>query len=97
MTDYQPEPLTAERAAEIEAEVQLEAELANPIRLAIRFKITGGINIADPVLGEMPGVVLTYQTPCGTQRIVLTRDEAIAIGSQLRKAAHGGLSTPEGN
>lgn len=92
------EPLTAERAAEIEAEVEFERILNEPVRLPVRFKATP-VMLDDPYTGqsEVPGVVLTYQTPVGSQRLALTRDEAISMASGLKKAAHRGLATPGTN
>lgn len=92
------EPLTADRAAEIEAVAELERMMDQPIRLPVRFKSTP-VMFDDPLTGqsEVPGVVLTYQTPVGSQRVVLSRDEAIALGSSLKKAAHRGLAVPGNN
>jgi hypothetical protein len=100
MTNHdRDEPLTAERAAQIEAEVAFETMLEAPVRLPVRFKATSVSIEFDPVTGQddVPGVVLTYQTPTGSQRVVFTRDEAITLASGLKKAAHRGLTTPESN
>lgn len=82
------DPLEAELAQltpEQRAQLEAQAALTIPVQLPVAFAV-------QPVTGRdgSAGVLMVTQTPAGGQRLVLTRDQSLALASQLRKAAQTG-------
>lgn len=85
MTDEERLAAELERLTPTErAQVEFAAAMAQPVILPTAWSITPADNDGDPM------VVLSVQTPASSQRVVLTRDNALAMASQLRKAAQTG-------
>ena len=79
--------LTPEQEQELIAQAQLEAEMNTPLKLRTQWRFDN-VTFTD----ETQGVCMRIRTPVYTATILLSRDDAQAFASQLRKAANGGPS-----
>jgi hypothetical protein len=77
--------LDDEQRAAVEKAMATEQIFSSPVYLPVRFGISG-VNIPD----HGPGLVLETETPAGFQRLVLTREMALKIATQLKKQAQTG-------
>ena len=80
----QPE-LTPDQMAEIQQQMAAEQVFAQPVMLPLRYEV-GSVQAPD----GSPLVVLALQTPAGSQRVVLARDDAINLASAIKKQANVG-------
>ena len=76
---------------------EMRAAFQQIMRTPIRLPVVQNV-VALVGDGGEPGVLVESMTPAGTQRLVLTRDEALALASRIRKVAQTGpeLLTPPG-
>lgn len=85
MTDDELEAELASLSPEEREQVAHRMQMSVPVRLAVAFGVQS-ISGSD----GSSAVMLMLQTPAGSQRTVLSREEALAVASQLRKAAQTG-------
>lgn len=85
--------LTPEQRAELEERARFQQMLNSPVKLPLAFDVQ-----PLDVSGE-PGVIVILQTPTTITRTVILRDAALALASQIRKAATTGpgIITPNGS
>ena len=91
-----PEPEAERLLAAIRAQVQQrQAELAAVMSQVVILPINCNAVSLEMNDGS-PGLLLTIQTPVSTMRLGLSRDQALALASLLRKQAQTGpaLVTP---
>ena len=75
-------------------QIQSEQAFMQPVMLPLRYDV-GSVQGQD----GSPLIVLATQTPASTQRIVLTRNDALELASAIRKQADKGpmlVSPPPG-
>jgi hypothetical protein len=77
--------LTPEQQEEIAQRLALEQQFANPVVLPVRYSV-------DPLPGPdgQPVVLIAMMTPAGSQRLVMSRDDALTFASKIRKACQTG-------
>ena len=86
--------LTPEQQVELNRQMQEEQIFMQPVMLPLRYEVT---SVQGP--DGSPLIVMTMMTPAGTQRVVLTREDALNLSSAIRKQADKGpmlVSPPPG-
>jgi hypothetical protein len=79
------EDMTPEQRAELEARARFQQVMNTPMVVPTQWAFDS-VELSN----GQPGVVVSIQQPNAVVRVVLTREEARAFASQLRKRAEDG-------
>lgn len=77
--------LTDQEVADLNQKLALDGMFNRPVPLPVRFG-TENVAMADGT----PAVVFELITPAGSSKVMLSRADALAISSHLKKAAQTG-------